>query len=146
MANSDYKTNTVCRFGGPCWTEKKKNGFRYEDYISDPKLNNTDFTVDFTLKENRIVKPRFWNVVIDVHFWKFPDDIEYKIAVKLNGNLYIEPESDVPGFLYDRNVKNYIKDELEYHCGINDETMAEKIVSFIADELKDIAVEKSTWY
>lgn len=127
---SKYKTNMICRFDGLCWDEEHRKGMNYEDYKKNKQNKNTDFWIEFTIKENIWV---FKTINVFVHFWDFNDD--YEIKVRTKSTAYMFDEYETHDFLERRNLVNYIKDELNYHCGIVDELLTEKIIQTLCKEM-----------
>lgn len=127
---SKYKTNMICRFNGLCWDEEHRKGMNYEDYKKNKQNKNTDFWIEFTIKENIWV---YKTINVFVHFWDFSDD--YDIKVNTKSSAYMFDEYETRDFLERRNLVNYIKDELNYHCGIVDEFLTEKIVQTLCKEM-----------
>lgn len=127
---SKYKTNMICRFNGLCWDEEHRKGMNYEDYKKNKQNKNTDFWIEFTIKENIWV---YKTINVFVHFWDFSDDYEIKVNTK--SSAYMFDEYETRDFLERRNLVNYIKDELNYHCGIVDEFLTEKIVQTLCKEM-----------
>lgn len=127
---SKYKTNMICRFDGLCWDEEHRKGMNYEDYKKNKQNKNTDFWIEFTVKENIWV---YKTINVFVHFWDFSDD--YDIKVNTKSSAYMFDEYETRDFLERRNLVNYIKDELNYHCGIVDEFLTEKIVQTLCKEM-----------
>lgn len=127
---SKYKTNMICRFNGLCWDEEHRKGMNYEDYKKNKQNKNTDFWIEFTIKENIWV---YKTINIFVHFWDFSDD--YEIKVRTKSSAYMFDEYETRDFLERRNLVNYIKDELNYHCGIVDEFLTEKIIQALCEEM-----------
>lgn len=127
---SKYKTNMICRFNGLCWDEEHRKGMNYEDYKKNKQNKNTDFWIEFTIKENIWV---YKTINVFVHFWDFSDD--YDIKVNTKSSSYMFDEYETRDFLERRNLVNYIKDELNYHCGIVDEFLTEKIVQTLCKEM-----------
>lgn len=127
---SKYKTNMICRFDGLCWDEEHRKGMNYEDYKKNKQNKNTDFWIEFTVKENIWV---FKTINVFVHFWDFSDDYEIKVNTK--SSAYMFDEYETRDFLERRNLVNYIKDELNYHCGIVDEFLTEKIIQTLCKEM-----------
>ena len=125
-----YKTNMICRFDGLCWDEEHRKGMNYEDYKKNKQNKNTDFWIEFTIKENIWV---YKTINIFVHLWDFSDDYEIKVNTKSLANMFDEYETR--DFLERRNLVNYIKDELNYHCGIVDEFLTEKIIQTLCKEM-----------
>lgn len=123
-----YKTNMICRFDGLCWDEEHRKGMNYEDYKKNKQNKNTDFWIEVTIKE----KWAFKTINIFVHFWDFSDDYEISVNTKSYAYMFDEYETN---FLERRNLVNYIKDELNYHCGIVDEFLTEKIISTLCKEI-----------
>lgn len=126
---SKYKTNMICRFDGLCWDEEHRKGMNYEDYKKNKQNKNTDFWIEFTIKENIWYK----TINVFVHFWDFSDDYEIKVNTKSSDYMFDEYETR--DFLERRNLVNYIKDELNYHCGVVDEFLTEKIVQTLCKEM-----------
>ena len=127
---SKYKTNMICRFDGLCWDEEHRKGMNYEDYKKNKQNKNTDFWIEVTIKENIWV---YKTINIFVHFWDFSDDYEIKVNTK--SLAYMFDEYETRDFLERRNLMNYIKDELNYHCGIVDEFLTEKIIQTLCKEM-----------
>lgn len=127
---SKYKTNMICRFDGLCWDEEHRKGMNYEDYKKNKQNKNTDFWIEFTIKENIWV---YKTINVFVHFWDFSDD--YDIKVNTKSSAYMFDEYETRDFLERRNLVNYIKDELNYHCGIVDEFLTEKIIQTLCKEM-----------
>lgn len=127
---SKYKTNMICRFNGLCWDEEHRKGMNYEDCKKNKQNKNTDFWIEFTIKENIWV---YKTINVFVHFWDFSDDYEIKVNTK--SSAYMFDEYETRDFLERRNLVNYIKDELNYHCGIVDEFLTEKIVQTLCKEM-----------
>lgn len=127
---SKYKTNMICRFNGLCWDEEHRKGMNYEDYKKNKQNKNTDFWIEFTIKENIWV---YQTINIFVHFWDFYNDYEIKGNTK--SSAYMFDEYETRDFLERKNLVNYIKDELNYHCGIVDEFLTEKIIQALCEEM-----------
>lgn len=127
---SKYKTNMICQFDGLCWDEEHRKGMNYEDYKKNKQNKNTDFWIEFTIKENIWV---YKTINVFVHFWDFSDDYEIKMNTK--SSVFMFDEYETRDFLERRNLVNYIKDELNYHCGIVDEFLTEKIVQTLCKEM-----------
>lgn len=127
---SKYKINMICRFDGLCWDEEHRKGMNYEDYKKNKQNKNTDFRIEVTIKENIRV---FKTINMFVHFWDFSDDYEIKVNTKFSAYMFDAYEAW--DFFERRNLVNYIKDELNYHCGIVDEFLTEKIIHTLCREM-----------
>lgn len=118
----DISVNTICRFDGT-----------KEDFT------NKHFRIEIGLKHPGVFKNKPIVVLyVDVHFhdlvdWElYSDSYIYDTFLDEDDN-----DNTIDNFLYDKNIMQYIKDELVFLCGIEDEKLLNSIQDKLREELKN---------
>lgn len=117
----NVSANVICRFDG------NQNDFK-----------NTNFNIEIGFKKRGIYYNRPYSTVyVFVHFYDKNDFIIYSDSRVYDTFLEYTDDNTIDIFLYDKNIMQYIKDELVFLCGIEDEKLLNSIQDKLREELKN---------
>lgn len=117
----NVSANVICRFDG------NQNDFK-----------NTNFNIEIGFRKRGIYHNKPYSTVyISVHFYDKNDFIIYSDSRVYDTFLEYTDDNTIDNFLYDKNIMQYIKDELVFLCGIEDEKLLNSIQDKLREELKN---------
>lgn len=137
MLDLDIKTNIICRFNGLTWDDQQRKGISYEEYMKNERNKNSDFTIDLSLftRNEYSYRKMVDTVYLTVHFSEFPNDYTINTSTDQSYSIFFEDEEEVKNFLYEYNITQYIKDELNYWCGETESDLMDKIISVLVETM-----------